>query len=307
MKTYFTSKELPHLWANKSVPAGRCPAHESFEGDYYYSYNTIIAAHRTHKGKPWVLLNSRSYSPTTGGHMSGVRSALHGHTAPVFEIEGAGTGQNYEFQTTTPAQLFDYAVKQSAEAEAKAARARTNKDHYSGAAARWLEKAAKINTFFGLRRKVDAKVVSRLKEAAAREEKKNAALRKAEEARLAIINAERDALRRQWYEQWKNGAGGIDTHNFYNLPVAFRIEENELVSTLGARVPLDAARVALRFIMRRRGQEWRANGDRCPVGHYELSAINAAGVVAGCHRFSWDEVERVAGLLSESLTQKEAV
>lgn len=291
MKTYFKSAELPHTWFHQAAPAGRCPAHERFDGPSYYSYATEIARLIERKGQRAVIINATGYSVSTSRHLHGVRMAIPSGV-PVFEIDGLGRGVSLD-RIEGPA-LFDHAVKQSAEAEAKASKARTNKDWHTRRAAEWLEKASQINSFFGLRRKVDGRVVERLKDAALREEKKNAALR-AEREREAqrLREIERQKQLRD-FEAWKQGHGDAGAFNRNLFPVAFRIEENELVSTLGARVPLESARVALRFILRKRGQDWRENGETCPVGHYRLNAINGAGIVAGCHRVTWEEIDRIA-------------
>jgi len=63
-------------------------------------------------------------------------------------------------------------------------------------------------------------------------------------------------------------------------------------------VPLQAARVAYRFATSKRAQGWHENGETCPVGHYRLNAINAQGIVAGCHRIAWSEIERLAPVLA---------
>ena len=39
---------------------------------------------------------------------------------------------------------------------------------------------------------------------------------------------------------------------------------------------------------------WRRNGESCLVGVYQLDAITNQGIVAGCHRIAWEEVERFA-------------
>ena len=59
----------------------------------------------------------------------------------------------------------------------------------------------------------------------------------------------------------------------------------------GASVPLTEAEKAFRFavLMRERGCKFQ-------VGDYQLDAVNAQGIVAGCHRFDWQEIERFAKL-----------
>jgi hypothetical protein len=78
-----------------------------------------------------------------------------------------------------------------------------------------------------------------------------------------------------------------------NLPVMLRRIGEEMETSKGARVPIDDARRAFAFAISRRAG-WHRNGETCRVGNYQLDAINAAGIVAGCHRVSWEEAERFA-------------
>ncbi len=159
-----------------------------------------------------------------------------------------------------------------------------------GEAGGYLEEAKRVAEFFGLKRKVDEKTAQRLAASRIREEKRKEAARIKRESELrAEIAAD--------FEAWKRGED-VMRGSFGLFPVAFRIEGDELVSSLGARVPVKDAKVALRFVQSRKGQEWRENGETCPVGGYAVNSITPAGIVAGCHRIAWSEVEHVAALLS---------
>jgi predicted Abi (CAAX) family protease len=59
-------------------------------------------------------------------------------------------------------------------------------------------------------------------------------------------------------------------------------------------VPLPEAEKAFRFAMIQRKRGWHRNGDQFKVGDYQLDAVNEQGVIAGCHRIGWDEIERFA-------------
>lgn len=302
MKSVFSSSELAHVWAHRNAPHGRCSASMSFNGDLFSSYSTGIARLVVHKGKTAVVLNGRGFSISTSRHQSRVRQAVS--HLPTFRFEdGYGTDLR-----PTPAQLFDYAVEQSASCADLATRARRpdKREYLATRAGEWLEEARKVAQFFGLRRKVDSKTVARLnaqKATAARKATKAEAARQLQREEAARVEAEaaREAL-----EVWKSGADEIEgkrltAYAFRNLPVAFRREGDELVSTYGVRVPLDDARRAFRFALARRTKGWHRNGETCPVGGYQLDAVNEQGVVAGCHRIAWGEIERLTPLLSSEL------
>lgn len=80
---------------------------------------------------------------------------------------------------------------------------------------------------------------------------------------------------------------------------AIRIVEDRLETSHGATVPLRHAIRAFRFVKlcREAGRSWERNGERIRVGHFEIDRISADGdMKAGCHQFTWPEIERAARL-----------
>jgi hypothetical protein len=292
MKTTYQSKELAHAWMHGLSPHGKAPANMSFDGPVLYSYNTAIARKLEHKGKTAVLINDRSFSISTSKHQGWMRQAIP-HEVEKFRFSGVrGSTMN-----VSPKELFDYSVEESARClkEAEPMRKSMKKDSLHAQAARWMDQAKRVAEFYGLRRKVDEKSITRLAAAKARAEKKQQAEREEREA---------EARRRQVlaYEAWKNGKKDTEGTWYFNsslFPVAFRVEGDELVSTLGARVPLTDAKRAIRFAKSKRATEWRENGEKFPVGGYHLNSITSVGIVAGCHRITWEELERVDEMLKE--------
>lgn len=68
----------------------------------------------------------------------------------------------------------------------------------------------------------------------------------------------------------------------------------------GARVPVEHARRALRFVrvVMARGQEYQRNGHTEHIGHYAIDRVEVDGTLhAGCHVIKWDEIERCGQLL----------
>jgi hypothetical protein len=71
----------------------------------------------------------------------------------------------------------------------------------------------------------------------------------------------------------------------------------ELVTSQGARVPLEHARKALTLIRAvvARGERWERNGKQIRLGHYQIDVVEADGTVkAGCHTVRYAEIERIA-------------
>lgn len=261
----------------------------SFRGDSFYSYDTVIARHITHKGKEAIVLNDRHFSNTTSKHHSRVNAAIRDSSTPVFRFD-EGMGARLD---VTGKELFDYAVQRSADFLKLASKAKSRKGNYESAAANWLERAQSVNEFFNLRRKVDQNTIERLRASSEKADREADAKRKQAEAKRRIEQTEA-------FEAWKLGTGSAYEFDDALFPVAFRLEEDGavLVSSKGARVPTEAARVALRFVLKHRESGWHRNGSTCQVGNYQLDAINSQGIVAGCHRITWEEVERVAAMLA---------
>lgn len=87
---------------------------------------------------------------------------------------------------------------------------------------------------------------------------------------------------------------GDDVSLGYNCPTLLRVEGDEMVTSHGARVPLQDARRTYRFALACRAKGWHRNGEQHAIGAYQLDAVNENGVVAGCHRVTWAEIERFA-------------
>jgi hypothetical protein len=130
-----------------------------------------------------------------------------------------------------------------------------------------------------------------------------AAYREAEREREQAAYEERMRLNRLAQEErvaaWLAGADVRVNFDAETGGAALRIIGDTLETSHGASVPLAHAVKAFRFVklMRERGTAWERNGKTIRVGHFQIDRIAANGdFVAGCHRFSWPEVERAAAL-----------
>lgn len=130
-----------------------------------------------------------------------------------------------------------------------------------------------------------------------------AAWRIAESERLAAEYAERERLaslkREEQIAAWHAGADVRISFDAESGGAAIRIKGDELQTSHGASVPLDHAIKAFRFVklVRQRGTAWERNGKTIRVGHFQIDRISAEGdFIAGCHKFTWPEIERAAAL-----------
>lgn len=288
MKTVFTSSEIDHIWAHQLAPRGRFAANEHFEGKSFYSYSTEIGRIIERKGKKAYLLNVTGYSITTSGHQSALRRAIPSD-ALIFSVGDLGRGVSLD--RIGGAFLFDYTIKEAAKFAEKSKRARTSKDFYLSRHAGCIEEAKKISQFFGLRRKVDDKAIERMSERITAERKRQAKAENERQARIEKDNADT-------VKAWING-GDVQfpwlVQKVYLRSRHFTGEDENIMETSkGVTVPLVDAEKAFRFVMLKRESGWRRNGETFPVGEFQLDSVSLAGVVAGCHRIEWSEIERFA-------------
>jgi hypothetical protein len=293
-----TNSEVPHLWAHRS----RSEAKTSngtlyFSGDTIYSYGSHfpIARHVTQAdGTPAVLFTTRSYSVTTSAHTSRVRHAIPA-SVPKWYVQSpdkdfAGCFAN--FKSDYRAQLAEVV-----DAKNKTSRAKRYLKLEST-----VDEANRFAEAFGIKERLTLPTI----EGAAEE---IAAVRKREEIeakrRAAKAKREREkqlaAQRIKYAEDAERWKAGENVYTAYYFPDALlRIEDDEVVTSKGARFPVSHAVRGLRIVERVRatGQPYQRNGHTIHLGHYALDSIDKDGNVhAGCHFVKYEEIQRIAPAL----------
>lgn len=309
MKTVFKNhQEVCHIFASRSQNEGRA-GNMSFRDGGLFSYGTCIRrfCREFHSGQEFLLINDTSYSNSTCKHNGYADRALRNHGLPEFRIGDRKRGEYLEFCNGPGAggTLHAYARDQAAECLRKSKKARTYKAMHLDRAAFWTQEANRIIEFFSLplqlATEADLDLLVQQKEEAYREHREQ--LKEIERRRKETEEQRIERLAPE-YEAWKNGANSMHLTDIGRLfPVAFRVEGDELVSTLGARVPLEDARRAYRFVTSKRGRRWVANGESCKVGSYQLDSLTESEIIAGCHHITWAEIERLAPILSDNKTK----
>lgn len=270
------NKELAHLWANQSRASAN-GSHFFFSGDTIFSYGSHFPVARHYKGA--VLFTSKRYSSSTARHKSITRSACSHLT--VFEVENPLNDPSGK-----DVKNYGDSIKLLSQAAAKArnpAQALTSLEREIAEANQFCETFG-FKTRFSL---PDAKTMDALKERAKTSAERE---RKANAARQAKQEADAKETIAKWL------AGETVTIPYSIQRVYLRQEESEMVTSRGACVPIDEAHKAYRFAVVVKAKGWHKNGDQFKVGSYELSAVSESGIVAGCHRITWDEAERFAKL-----------
>lgn len=313
---------VPHLWANQSQPTAK-----NSTGSFYYEGRTIysygshfpIAEHVTnHRGERGVIFTRATRSVTTSGHVSRVRSALHGLPVPVFSVATVPP-----YGGTTPEDL-----RRMAKAEVESYKksvpatllriARARSDWSRDYDTRRLSEAAQVCNdfarFAGYRGRVAAPkdlVAATLaaKSAAKREtarqarERAAAEVRRAEQARIYAERQAADAVLWQTEAaEWRNGErqslrhypGDGDGGTFLRLTADGLTVE----TSRGAEIPATEARrlLALILAVRKRGETWEPSGLKAEAfGGFPVRSVAADGALEiGCHSLPWTEIERFA-------------
>lgn len=131
--------------------------------------------------------------------------------------------------------------------------------------------------------------------------KREAAQRKAKETRERRERLRWQGTPAERVAEWRAGAPvDVLRHNERldaDGGALLRVRGKRLETSQGADVPLaDAVRV-FRFVKlcRERGEGWRRNGVRVPVGAFQVDVIEPNGDFhAGCHRINWPEIVSAA-------------
>ncbi len=300
MKHAFTSQEIAHIWAHKGAGWGKCPGNASFEGDTFKSYATVIARRITHKGKTAYVYDGHGFSISTSKVQNRLRQALSHET--VFHINAGQRGQRLDF---TPAKLIAYYLAEAKKIETAlpSRLARMRAEQYASATSQ-VANAREVAAFFGLGlAKLDATLAKR---EAGQADAENT-LKAAREKQLA---AKAKEVKRQEKEAAENVIRWLNGERVsipYGLPTMLRarhvpgnsingneVDEMVMETSNGARVPLAEAEKTFRFVITCRAKGWHRNGSTHEIGAYQLDAVNEQGVIAGCHRVSWEEIERFA-------------
>lgn len=290
VKHVVSSDEVAHLWAHKAQDSARnATGSVFFRGDTIYSYGEHfpIARHITSKsGKSAVLFTTKTYSVTTSGHCSMVRSAISHLTR--FDVPNVFARIKAEHEGN----LADYA-KRISDYLLKAARARTefNKGWTHREAVEPRAEAIKYAKFFRIPYAKTLPAVPAIGSVQLQ------VIKDAESKRLAVERKRVMRENAEMIEAWRKG-------EYYRvtlpreLPDMLRVSKDgqSIETSRGVSFPISHAKRGLALVraVRASGEAWFTNG-RCQLGHYRIDSIQPDGTVkAGCHTVKYSEIERIA-------------
>jgi hypothetical protein len=307
-RTVVNNSQVPHLWANQSQDHAKGNGSISFTGSSIHSYAAEIGRLvDLPDGRRIALLVSRTWSPTTSSHQSAARGAVS--HLPRFTVPNLH-GYHPE-NLTYLADAYRASIK-----TLFGKRTEPSEWQYENARDQAIEATRYAQTFSlpnpELYPETDLEAVKAFHNTPDKAAKKalrdarHAADRAEREAREAAARAAREAAQAQAIADWRAGVR-------YSLPhdaqydasggALIRINGDTLETSRGAQVPLaHAVKVFHRVAQcRAAGKSWHRNGDTIRVGNFQVDSIDPDGsFVAGCHRFTWPEIEnaaRLAGVL----------
>jgi hypothetical protein len=295
VKSVVSNGQIPHLWMHKAQPGARnSNGSLYFAGDTIYSYGSHfpIARHVTKGKKEGVLFNTASYSPTTSGHQSRVRSAIP-DTATVFNVPKLAD-RGYEDHANNLKHYTELVAKLVAESNRGKSEWKIKRRHE--AAVQTREEARAYAKFFGLPVPKIIKVPELNSEHMEQVRKAEAARSAKQAAETKRKNEERARREAEALENWRKGEGSYFGCGYCES--ALRIKDGLVETSRGARVPIADAMRALTLVRAtvKRGEVWTPQGlNGLSIGNYPLNRIEANGdISAGCHKITFAEIERFA-------------
>ena len=297
------NSELAHLWAHQSRSQGTGSS-LSFSGPVLRSYSTAIGELVQTKDGTLAVLNATGYSVSTSRHQHYARQAVS--HLPSVEVWGVRQGESEVVPKDAKGRAdkrwireqIKTSLTKAAEWMERAGRARSpDVSRYSESQASYLVRNAEtLAEWFKVRMpKVElGDLVARAEEI----RKQEAARLKRLEAKLLKENAEK-------IEAWRNDPAMYFPNIRIDRVYLRRVRDlpdgdgkcsglDNVQTSKGAVIPWDDALKLFRFALARRKKGWRRNGETFAVGPYQLDAVNKSGIVAGCHRIGFDEMERLA-------------
>lgn len=211
MKTVFSShSELCHAFAAGMQDHGRS-TNMSFSDGALYSYGTVIMRKLEHDGKPYLLVNTTSYSNSTAKHIIHAQRAVS-HIQPQFTIGDLERGER--LWSINPQDIINYHEGLANHHILKSKRSRVYKDSHIRWATHSLAEAARVAEFFGIKRTQEslAEIEQRFAEAnaeAERERKAHAEERERQQIEIAIREVQRliNSKSQDIHPAWMNAFG----------------------------------------------------------------------------------------------------
>lgn len=282
-KTVFSSDEVAHIWAKQSQSEGRNSAKNIFfVGKDIYSYGYHFCMGRIIDDKT-VLLTDRSYSNTTAKHLGQVRYAVNHFENKIYIPYP-------EKSLSANARAIINRIKTQLDIIGNNRRRQDTKNYAKGQLASIVANVEKFAA--ATKEKINARWSDKdlqkefkLYFNAAKSEKATEEL-SVKLNKLAIAKKKEETVKQlQAIEDWKNGNGVI--YIYTSDKVYLREKNNEVETSKGARVSLQAAKILFEMI--------KAGKDIIGYKIDGYTVLGMNGVLKiGCHEIERTEIERFA-------------
>jgi hypothetical protein len=268
-----------------------------FEGVDFYSYWTVIGSiAKSATGDDVYFISDSSYSISTSRHQGYMRQAIP-RDAKQIHVPGTSTGGSGFSDSDRILKAWSKEIEYQLEIAAKSREPK--KSRLMGEAAGTLEKMRDYAVTFALKGVTFPEIASSPAELKLWAETK--AAREAEAARKAEQRQKREnaRLRREYAkdrELWLAGGSPRNYGWYQYFPTELRIVDGEVETSRGVTFPITHARKGLELVeaVMHRGEEWKANGHVCHLGHYQIERIEPTGTVyAGCHEVHYAAIARI--------------
>jgi len=303
-RVFQSHSEVAHVWASRSQSEGRAK-NVFFMNDTIYSYGTHFPIAKfvdLPNGRTIVLFNASDYSVSTSKHKGHVAGALNGLNVPVFRIPAklwSCWDSCIESYKHTIADTFD-----------KASRAREHAFGLCKWAYRTIKELKAFSDIVGSSATYDftEKDIKTIKRAIGY--KRTGAQRSIESEKRKQAKLEKEKQELQiacggnvvvyWH---KHGTLPQGYSAYYHLPyTCCRIVSDEIVTSRGARVPLERAKKLIPIIKRQKERSVTENDLHVKIGFYTLTDIWANGdIQVGCHYIPFSEIEYIDNQITESV------
>lgn len=286
----FDNKQLCHIWSEEKQSHGK-GSNLFFEGASIYSYGKHYLAgmiHTNRKGKKLVLVNAERYSVTTRKHTSYIVSALSGKLNYVFVSDPGNLKAPDNIKGLKKALEEAYLDAEKKRIIKGSWSIEYPLDHIQRA----LDDLNNYLVFIGRKPvKRDAKRINAIKKHLADKFKRFQALNTPEAIakRKALKQARLEAKNEKAILDFRQGKSA-------NLSLPFdllRVDGSEVVTSRGARVPLDQAKSVLNKFLASQPIEGET------IGNFSVTSVsdnNGKPVIKiGCHNVTLEEAVSVLG------------
>ncbi len=301
-KFVYDSDEVAHIWFHQRQARARDRGDRIyFYGDTIYSYGSHFPMARlmSHKGRRWVLMTYRGYSPTTAKHLSSVRGAIP---------SGVFVHLVYDPEKTLVHKEEIKRFREEIAGDWKRA-AESNVKNKPGALKTVNKTVAGANAycvFFGLKTRFefvsDAEILTANETLDAHNERRDEATRRREErdeAKAAARAVKRQREIDDLIVRWKAGEKRVRIPREVERIYLRVVRRGLFIQTsAGVMVSVEAAKTLLPYI--RAGVAWDKRYSSVPIAidRFSLDRIDADGTAhISCHKLDREEMERIAAQL----------